>query len=131
MSIRENLLELRRTVEAWPEHLFDLETVTRPAPCGTLYCAAGLVGTAPYFMEMGYRIVGPVPLEQLENTHSSCLDLTLEEDFGEQAWERLFAIRRAGNFDRDLLQGIWAPVGHINDKQLALARIDKQLEVYP
>lgn len=136
-TIRENLLALRAGVEAHPEELLDLAAYKQRNSCGTLYCTFGLATTLPHFRELGMYIDG-------NEAHGHSIHLQGEGEegsrfadwpdrlFGEDAYDRLFQVQDAGEFDRtENEDGLLDKNPRLTGKQLALARIDKQLENYP
>lgn len=139
-TIKENLEQLIKFVEEEPEQLFDLRLYETPTPCGTLHCALGLAATKPFFQGQGLRFLGGLLIiadGRWPNNH------TLAPLFGEDSWSRLFEVRGldykvegevvidsvfdGGSWDA----GIFAKLGPgITDKELALARLNRQLALY-
>lgn len=116
-TIRENLLQAIVEIEACPDEVIDLRNWKTETPCGTLYCAVGLLATRPHFMEQG-----------LSWDRRECIqweDQGLTSMFGKNAFGRLFASRNAALHDhRDATPST-------SDKQLVLKRFVRQLEEYP
>lgn len=141
--IIDNLNLLIAAVEAQPEPLFSLRKYREEAPCGTLFCTAGLAATMPEFNAQG-MCFGPSGLEAVIPTINGVfLDSSRPSDplFGENAWNNIFAGYNDGARD-DILGGVYAMrengYGEMEtewtsplmaDKDLALARLRKQLEV--
>lgn len=127
MTIRENLLELRHAIAAWPEEKFDLEFVAIKHDCGTLYCALGIVGSTPCFQVMGYSLDMFGRLTKNGDFYLADLD----DDFGHHAYGHIFQQRQRGGFDSLITKDSKEALDDtVTDKMLALARIDKQLELY-
>ena len=86
---QERLRELRRVVEAIPEHLLYMPRFEEELPCGTVHCAAGWAAHDPYFMQLGMRFSngiisrtpesGGKPGELTEVTLMSIFDLVYAE----------------------------------------------------
>lgn len=133
MTIQDNLQRLIQLVKAQPEQNLNLSRFrTNELTCGTCYCSAGLATTDAQFMK---RAQAAYKAKYNEDTYDF-LELAniLSDDaetFGDNPWDRLFD--RAG-------QGVWdyliiaehhkttaQPITH---KQLALARLEKQLALY-
>lgn len=124
-TIRENLLRAIKLVEDEPVQLVDLDEYAKTTPCGTLHCAAGLCASDPFFQAQGMTLDGFGWL------HTQPKDLPtddLDALFGICAWQRLFNARACGTWDQGWLD---PEAGHISDKELALLRLNKQLEEYP
>ncbi len=125
MDIRENLTQLRAAVEDWPEEEFDLAEIK--TACGSHYCALGIACTMPYFHALGLSLIGSSPVIGGHYPGSHDLD----EMFGRLAWGRLFASRQLGGWDAELTRDTKEERDDsVSDKQLALARIDRQLVLY-
>lgn len=130
-TIRENLLVLIEAVTNEPEHLFDLTNFEKKEPCGTLHCTLGLATTLPHFYMQGL-VMQPAEKERaacpaadgIRAYQPSCY-AKLDALFGEESYCRLFEPAEGGEWDVELL----AP--DMPDKELALARLNKQLENYP
>lgn len=130
-TIRENLLEAIKAIEAWPEEKLDLEYFMKTsASCGTLYCAAGLLTITPFFIEQGLylqNIGGRNAFRKAGDEDTIAFRAPWVSDmFGEGAFGNLFATHGQGDLDKELLAD-----GYLSDKALALARLRKQLEMYP
>ncbi len=134
MTIRENLLVLIKAVEDEPEPLFDLSAFEQITSCGTLHCTLGLAGTLPHFYEQG------LTLEPKDGIKASCPHIggadiwkpgsweKLDVLFGEDSYYRLFETYGGGALDSELVD---LQNDASNSKELALARLNKQLELYP
>jgi len=122
-TIRENLLRAIQLVEDEPAQLLDLSSIVRETGCGTLHCVIGLCVTDPFFRDQGLRMYGWMLMvgEQIAGRG-------LPPMFGTDAWDRLFHRRGWGTWDQPWLD---PEDGHITDKELALMRLNKQLEEYP
>lgn len=122
-TIRDNLLQAIAATEAFPERLLALHYYRKETDCGTMYCLAGLLTTVPHFAEQG------LTLQRSERDPTWTLvteGRKLNDILGYSAWFRLFAPRGAAEWDEQLLRD-----GTLTDKQLALARLRRQLEEYP
>lgn len=125
MTIRENLLQAINQIAVCPVETLNLENWVDETPCGTLYCAAGLLGTIPFFMDQGlvlHRLHGRSRsfVSSLKSVEYRSI---METIFGDSAFERIFACKWYGVWDHNWSRGI-------NDKQLILNRLEKQLENY-
>lgn len=117
-TIKENLQELHRVITAYPEDQLKLQ---KYHTCGTIFCAAGLAATLPFFMDQ--MSLQPVPPED-GNFYTYASDLSeMEEMWGENSFHRLFSIWRDGLYDLALLDN----GGISTDKELILARIEYAL----
>ncbi len=126
-TIRCNLIEAIRVVEAEP--VLHLDSFISEHACGTLYCTAGLLAIQPYFQRQGLRFDGNWAVTWY-------LDAP-RDLFGEDAFDRLFAASEMGVWDDDLIRELEAPNEddeptnpRPTDKQLALARLRRQLDLY-
>lgn len=131
MTIRDNLLAARAAIEAEPEAGLDLKEFENH--CGTIHCALGLLATLPFFNAQGLTMCRtsegmPVPYLGVEFMYIGWRN-NIDEMFGKGSYFRLFEARGCSTWDDELL-GSDRP-RMLNDKQLALARLDKQLELYP
>ncbi len=139
-SIRENLLELIKAVEACPDDVLDLNSWGEIADtaCGMHYCLGGLLTVTPFFTAQGiYAAQGCwAPMIGVRR-----LFVTLDGDrdagdafFGEESFLQVFAQRNHGVWDLQLTQDIWEDDNlvykHPIDKMLALARLQRQLALY-
>lgn len=121
--ILRNLKTLHAAVEQQPEALFDLSAYKQELSCGTLFCSAGLAASMPVFQAQGMgmdrdgqRFVVTVYGVDILYAHG------IDKLFGEEAWDNCFATGDEGYRDSD------APLGALKDKQLALWRLEKQME---
>lgn len=133
LQIQRNLIEAIRVVDAEPDNLVDLDTYERETPCGTLHCTAGLLAHQPYFQAQGLRLLKEIPGRDHLTIHNPFP--TFSNLFGILAWDRLFTPRSEGVWDEELIREFEAPNEDDEptqpaptDKQLALARLRKQLE---
>lgn len=133
-AIITNLETLLSAVEAQPESLFDLSGYKQVEPCGTLFCTVGLAATMPFFQEQGVEM-RPVATnanlgEVFINGQNAWRFNVAPPLFGPNAFGNLFEPADCGNLD-DLLgyedDGENAP--NMTDKELAIARLRKQLEI--
>lgn len=60
MANIERLTQLRRVVEAAPEHLLDMGSFKLTKDCGTAYCAAGWAAIDPWFVKQGLDLFAEV-----------------------------------------------------------------------
>lgn len=128
MTIRENLLVLIEAVKSEPEKLFDLSVYERKNSCGTLHCTLGLAATLTHFRMQGLEISAStvaVPVIGGTLVYDVGAYDKLDQLFGKESCGRLFGAKHEGEWDFDL------QAEQLTDKQLALARLDKQLELYP
>lgn len=132
MTIRENLLVLIEAVQNEPENLLDLSTFGKVVSCGTLHCALGLAATLPHFYMQGIELLQPpTPGKWGSATlsvggigiYGSAATIKLNELFGSNSYARLFEPAGDGDWDEELWE--------VSDKGLALARLNRQLEMYP
>jgi hypothetical protein len=103
---------------------FNLTQYVRVTDCGTLYCTAGLLATKPEFIQQGFCSdkSGEVEFD------GNMLGIGPGADalFGESSFDRLFDTYRSGVWDDELIGN----QQNISDKELALMRLRKQLELY-
>lgn len=127
-DIKRNLEVLLAAVKAQPEELFDLGNYKQYAPCGTLFCTAGLAASIPFFQEQGMELVshgsGGNFSVHVDNTHISYAPKT-NTLFGNDAFEELFQPNGLGFSDSTISDDEGMP-----DKELAIARLEKQLTIY-
>ena len=141
--ILSNLRLLRSAVEAQPEQLFDLARFKKEEPCGTLFCTAGLAASMPEFQAQGMHFESQAhPLFRSSSARwrvkigESYLwdeggDTSTSTDnlFGEESSNTLFTERYEGACDADILRDDdGGAIPGISDKQLALMRLDVQIE---
>lgn len=116
-----NLVAAIDVMEQVPEENVELSTYF----CGTNACTAGWLATVPFFLEQ-------VDVEDQETAAFDISlkpgmwgDMSLAED-GEDgvSWTGLFSRAGHGTFDKELC----AKHGTMNDKQLALARLNHVLD---
>lgn len=127
MTIHENLLAAIAAVEAEDEKKIDL--ITFKQDCGTIHCTLGLLTTLPAFQAQGlvwgYGLSTPAPsVGGVKAWGSGWLD-ELDKLFGTGSYGRLFEPAGGGAWDPEMYEEGWS------DKRLALARLNKQLELYP
>jgi hypothetical protein len=146
-TIIENLEALKAAVEAQPESRFDLSRFRNDTPCGTNFCTAGLAASLPQFQALGFRLdatpkdyapgefnytvsVNGIdvysPVSGDEEDEADAADLV----FGARAWQHLFETAGDGELDREIGYAYdWKEdVGNMTDKELAIARLKKQIE---
>jgi hypothetical protein len=131
--ILKNLTKLRELVEATHEKQFNLATFRTDHPCGTVFCAAGIAASDPYFQAQGLTLQ---PTGYITQPYELCLHdvgITasvpdnrtvvkgLSKMFGRDAWNRLFVEWPGGIFDDEFDD-------NLTDKELALTRIDRQIK---
>jgi hypothetical protein len=127
MTPRENIQLLISLIEQEPGSQINLNKFN--SDCGTIHCNLGLAGTHEHFkaqgLVMGWHGKKPRQVLVLTLNGSSPINETetLNAMFGPQSWERCFAPAGLGLWDIDLLLG--------SHKDLALARLNKQLEQLP
>jgi hypothetical protein len=116
-TIRENLLALRAAIERQPERLFDMSTFSTPTICGTFYCSLGLAASMPFFNEQGLTL-SEAGIPKFGEVHAWCHE-KLATMFGEDPYANLFT------------DDYWQGERTMTDKERALDRINRQLELYP
>jgi hypothetical protein len=133
MNIIENLKKAIEVVEACPEAVLDLQHYKQETPCGTLFCTAGLLATTPFFMEQGLQLV---PIEDRDSAYNVtnpkiCSDFVFGMStawanamFGGGGFVNLFQSRGCGYWDEEI-----DPTDEMTDKELALCRLHRQLEM--
>lgn len=132
----ENLIVLRAAIQAHKANLFNLEAYTCKTPCGTLYCSAGLATTMPHFQNQGMHLddsgdnvlVNGVGIANRKG-------IEINKLFGPDAFNNLFTWYGNSNYDVELLelpeyQVLEYDHDVVSHQQLALHRIDKQLDKY-
>lgn len=130
MTIRENLLVLIKAIEDEPSKAINLNSFEQEGICGTLHCALGLATTLPHFYTQGLAWgegrgdLPPCPAIGGRGLWQTGGLSKLDAMFGEDSYDRLFEPRSCGIWDDDLIN--WS-----TDKELAIARLRKQLELYP
>ena len=117
-TVKENLQELHRIITAYPDDQLKLQ---KYHTCDTIFCAAGLAATLPFFMDQ----MGVPPAHPDDgNFNALACDLSeLEEMWGYNSFQRLFSVWRQGLYDEELLDN----GGISTDKELILARIEYAL----
>lgn len=139
--IIENLELAIKAVEEYPEELFDLERFQDRTQCGTLYCTAGLLSTVPHFYHQGVKLVDEGEdlcganrwrLIRKIDPATGVMNYTyLWSLFGDWAFDRLFEGRGHGIWDEHLIANLYEKHDRfVTDKELALARLQKQLGIY-
>jgi hypothetical protein len=128
MTIKDNLQRLIQLVKDHPKQNLNLDQFkTSELTCGTCYCSAGLAATDAQFLKRAQ-----------ENCDIAADFLTLanflSEDaktFGTNPWNRLFERAGHGAWDGAIIaQHRKMTAQPITHKQLALARLEKQLALY-
>lgn len=139
MTIRENLIEAIREVTAFPEERLSLEKYVTPAKneCGTLYCAAGLLATKPFFnaqgmvLKMAHSECGSAMYQYVTHESACCGNhdrYWATMLFGESGFSNVFATFGAGTWDHFLIR---LTNRRLSDKELVLLRLQEQLKFYP
>lgn len=125
-TIKENLTVLRAAIVAYPEHKLSLKHYHT---CGTIFCAAGLAATMPYFTNQ----IGVEPPDPKKDSYdisdiaSTLADLP--ELWGEDSFLRLFHVHHSGCYDSDLREDFYKINSRYpNDKELILLRLDHALQ---
>lgn len=132
-SILANIDVLIAAIKAEPAKRFDLCAYKREGSCGTLHCSAGLAATLPHFKRRGWKLEAngygdfdvTVKGFHIAGYHQN---LAVNEQFGEEAWDRLFNSKWDGDFDRQ--HPNYNDDGKVTDKQLALWRLNVQRAIY-
>lgn len=137
--IINNLKTLLAAVEAQPESQFDLSFYKKEEACGTLFCTIGLAATMPHFQALGYnfksfqnRSGGFVYFVNKDDEEVTYTDIT-DEDFGDGAFEALFAPASRGTTDEALgYEAICDDDGdrigaNLSDKELAVKRLENRI----
>lgn len=136
-TILSNLKLLHEAVSAFPEERLDLESFKREEPCGTLFCTAGLAASMPEFQAQGMHFEAePHPLvpssvwwrvkigDSLLWDEEADSSVAADELFGKDSANTLFAERGQGDCDDEFFDDDYS----VTDKQLALMRIETQIE---
>ena len=120
-TVKENLQELHRVITEYPESKLDLGNYVKHTDCGTIFCAAGLAATLPFFMD---QIGMPPATPEVGGFKSIASDLSdMSELWGEDGYNRLFTPHGYGTNDHKFTQS-----RPLTDKELILARIEYALE---
>lgn len=135
-TILANLRKAREILAAAPEGQFDLSLYRQDLPCGTLMCAAGWLASSPEFSD---RIELYQDEYSLRNKMWRVRDAVtkterdlefLDPIFGAHAYATLFDTRNNG--ERDHMHPLADEDQYLHpdlsDKELALWRIDQQIE---
>jgi len=142
--ILDNLHKAYKAIALVPEEELNLRHYMQPGsvqpternPCGAHYCAFGELTLVPHFQDLGFALkewkgegqwypVEPANLTQYELDAPGHY-VWLNRFFGPRAWARLFDMRGNGTLDNNL----FATYGSsISDKELALARIKRQIQL--
>lgn len=139
-KILENLKLLHSAVLSQPESHFGLAQFKQEEPCGTLFCTAGLAATMPEFQAQGVELVG-TPTPSLYGTKTWWQVLINGEPlwdvdeyiapaddlFGDAAADNCFSERWESPYDEAVLAE-WEDSRDVSDKQLALYRLERQIE---
>lgn len=138
-TIRENLLTLRAVIEAAPTELFDLGFTVQKVDCGTSFCVFGWAAACEQFPGLTWEPhadsddeFGQVKFNGKVVWYDRGVN-NLDVLFGERSHANLFQYAGDGALDRELGFFVYPEDVYTNAEQktLALARIDKQLESYP
>lgn len=138
-TIINNLKHLRTLIEDTPDTVINLARFK--TECGTHFCAIGLAACATHFQQQGLTLE-PVKdsywkqFQSFEPVLNGVYLLSqdgyqsLEPLFGPKAFDRLFDSREESYWDDEILDNprLQDVNGYISDKQLAIARIDMQLQ---
>ena len=122
-TIRENLLALQALIERTPDTGMNLDSYA--AKCGSIHCTLGWAAWCGQFEGLTSDGYGN-PLIHGEGFIGENLD----QIFGDNCWLNVFDTYGDGDLDKDILDA-GRPSRSPSHKQLALARISKQLEIYP
>lgn len=119
LKILANLEKAREIIEAIPEQRINLNTFKRTSRCGTIMCLFGWLSVNPFFKEQGLE------LNQDHGIYSPTDESwnNVNDLFGPDA-QHLFATRNSVMIDHVLC----LIHGDMNDKELALRRIDHRLQ---
>lgn len=125
ITVKENLELLLQVVQQHPEAEFNLDYYKRVTPCGTLFCSLGLASTVSSFQEQGLPALD-WHAEGSVGVFTKPIHDILDTIFGPKAHDRLFAPRRSGSRDLEIMQP-YAKGFLMHDKELAIKRIEKAL----
>lgn len=142
MTPIENLEILIDAVEQHPEELFDLSKYKQEKNCGTLFCTLGLAASMPEFQAQGVEFVKRPEYSSSDvkiNGETAWYADTADGIFGPEAFSRLFEPADCGSMDAFLRyspgfvehcdDGDIQHGPNMTDKELALARLNKQLSI--
>lgn len=133
-TIINNLKAAIAALEAEPDHLIDLRAyIIEHDGCNTLHCSAGLLATTEHFKALGWRWSADGGDVYIGNRWIGSLNysdpgIILNQQLGSNAFDRLFHPRNLGAWDFSLHEE--GPELLITDKDLALARLRRQLKEY-
>lgn len=133
-EIIENMEILLAAIKAQPEDNFDLSYFKKETEnvCGTLYCSAGLACTLPHFQAKGWKLVHDVDSGWWDvHINNNDFPVAFDEDFGDEAFDYLFAPSGCGEVDElhpayiDTFDDM-----RTSDKELAIWRLERRIEEY-
>lgn len=141
LEIINNLRKAIGVVAAYPEDRFDLGTFRQNQHnCGTLFCTYGLLTESRQFPTIkwgpvlpgypsGYPFIGSRSENENFWPHPWTTSQKDRQDelFGKKAYGKLFELRGAGIYDFEIFL---EQLNTLSDKNLALARLKKQLALY-
>lgn len=125
-AILANLDKAIGIIEQIPDEALDLSKFKHK--CGTIACTAGWLASDPYFQALGMALTpnpdSPQPFLLTQNGDLAFCYEWLDDLFGEEAFDRLFAERGAAHDDAFLMDQHGDDF--MTDKQLALARLKER-----
>jgi hypothetical protein len=125
-QIIKNLEVAIDVLTSTPEEKIDLRLFAQDTPCGTIACAIGTLAMYPYFQTQGV-ILTELPDDcYCVSINGGSISFEGRFIFGEGNMIRLFTVRGNGAWDDVLL----AANPYMTDKQLAIARLQRQLAIY-
>lgn len=137
MTIRDNLIEAIKEVTLFPEEQLDLKMYVVESECGTLYCAAGLLATKPFFQEQGL-VLETSQFTLYGKPHQYVTHATMSEGMYDRTWATmLFGVDGFLHIFAPRARGTWDDIffddtgDQLTDKELVLLRLQKQLTLYP
>lgn len=134
-AIITNLETLLAAVEVQPEGLFDLSMFKQDSSCGTLFCTIGVAACLPHFQAQGLefgRVQGNNKEVVLINGYAAYNRGVADPIFGPNAFDHLFEPAGLGGFDGDEdidYDDYSDDMPNMSDKTLAIARIEKQIQL--
>lgn len=134
-TIRENLRTLRAVIEAVPLEKFDLSSTSDIDGCGTTFCVFGWAAACGRFPGLVWTHACGMAFGQVQfngrNTDYDDYLSDLDVLFGEGSHGVLFQCAGYGSLDKALGCPEDWNYSSWQERTLALARIDAQLERYP
>jgi hypothetical protein len=120
-NIVQNLKKAIEAIEGRDSSELELSCFTSKGECGTLYCSAGILAITQYFYDQGMMFKEDhVYINGRSMFQAEVGDIM----FGTCAYSRLFELRGCAEWDGEI-----DPRDEMTDKELALARLNRQLEV--